>query len=310
MAEKKNEDLIVVSSGIRAPFSQGVLSQSLIASGVDPENAYSMATDIREILIFEEIKEITARNLYERVYSELEDIDTANNTTFKDRYKLWHDIRNNKEPILILLGGASGIGTTTVATDLGYTLGINRVIGTDVIREIERKIISYDLLPQIHVSSFEVWRTIKRPIGPEYDRVILGFRSQVEKVMVGVEALIARAITEGIPMIIEGVHIVPGFLSEKYSKEKNLFMFVLNIDDPKLHKMRLKTRGYMTIRGGKRYMKNFQNIRKIQNDIIDRAHFAGVPIIDSTYTKDAARSIITKITDEISRRNPQKTDDE
>ena len=56
------------------------------------------------------------------------------------------------------------------------------------------------------------------------------------------EAVIERALTEGISIIIEGVHIVPGFICPDLMEKGNVLMFTLTLDDEEIHKNRLYSR--------------------------------------------------------------------
>ncbi len=66
-----------------------------------------------------------------------------------------------KKPYVILVGSASGIGKSTIASELAKTLGITHTIETDFIREIVRGIIGPDYAPALHKSSFDAYVTIR-----------------------------------------------------------------------------------------------------------------------------------------------------
>ena len=112
---------------------------------------------------------------------------------------------------MILIGGATGVGKSTIATQLAARLGIVRVVATDAIREVMRSMLSPELMPTLHTSSFHADQALREPPGKSADALLLGFREQTAAVSVGINALIERAATEGTGIIIEGAHIVPGF---------------------------------------------------------------------------------------------------
>ena len=105
-------------------------------------------------------------------------------------------------PVVLLVGGATGTGKSTVATEVAHRLGITRVTSTDSIRQTLRAYFTPEFMPTLHGSSFEAG-------GTEED-MIPGFVEQTRNVLVGVEAAIDRAMLEGFPMVLEGVHLVPG----------------------------------------------------------------------------------------------------
>ena len=61
-------------------------------------------------------------------------------------------------------------------------------------------------------------RLVRHPLPRSADPVVIGFREQTSAVSVGIDALIQRAIDEGTDLILEGAHLVPGFL--EYSRFK------------------------------------------------------------------------------------------
>ena len=58
-------------------------------------------------------------------------------------------------PLVLLVGGATGTGKSTVATEVAHRLGITRVTSTDFIRQTIRAFFSETRMPSVHYSSFE-----------------------------------------------------------------------------------------------------------------------------------------------------------
>src|SRR5581483_10584918 len=113
----------------------------------------------------------------------------------------YQELRELDRPIVILIGGATGTGKSTVATEIAYRLGITRVTSTDFIRQTMRAFFADDFMPTIHYSSFEAGLAVPEADDP----VVAGFLEQARQVMVGARASIERA-------LLEGVHLVPGLL--------------------------------------------------------------------------------------------------
>ena len=57
-----------------------------------------------------------------------------------------------------MIGGGTGSGKSSVATEVAHRLGITRVTSTDVIRHTMRAFFSEQFMPTIHYSSFEAGR--------------------------------------------------------------------------------------------------------------------------------------------------------
>ena len=47
------------------------------------------------------------------------------------KYKRWRGVRKSKEPLIILIGGSSGVGTSSMAFELANHLGLKNIISTD-----------------------------------------------------------------------------------------------------------------------------------------------------------------------------------
>ena len=200
--------------------------------------------------------------------------------------------------LIILIGGASGVGTSSIAFEVANRLGIRNMISTDMIREVMRKIVSRELLPSIYESSYTAYQSLRIPPPPELDEVLIGFRDHVDSVSIGVEAVIERALTEGISIVIEGVHIVPGFIREDLVNKENVAMFVLTVSDENIHKGRFysRCRQMWARRPLKRYISYFWAIRRIHRYIESQAKKHNVPVIENIDVVTTIDSIIKSLT--------------
>ncbi len=262
----------------KEPFSKGVLARSLRVSNLGLDQAYDIANDIENKLMEKNIREISVDELSRYIFDYLNKIDS----TVANKYKRWRSLRKSDEPLIILIGGASGVGTSSMAFELANRLGLKNIISTDMIREVMRKIVSKELNPVIHKSSFDAYESIRTP-AIRVDAVIEGFISHVDVVNVGIEAIVERSIKEGISIIIEGVHVVPGFIREDLINQGNLIMFTLTVDDEEMHKQRFYTRCRQpwVKRSLEHYMENFDTIRKTQDFLISQAEIHNTYIINN-----------------------------
>ncbi|MFB2623482.1 MULTISPECIES: 2-phosphoglycerate kinase [Methanothermobacter] len=276
------------------PFSKGVLARSLTRAEMDPNKAYTFASRIEAHLKKNKVDVITIEELVDVVSEHLkrEDPEVA------EKYMLWRRIRQCKEPLIILIGGASGVGTSSIAFEVANRLGIRNMISTDMIREVMRKIVSRELLPSIYESSYTAYQSLRIPPPPELDEVLIGFRDHVDTVSIGVEAVIERALTEGISIVIEGVHIVPGFIRDDLINKENVAMFVLTVSDENVHKGRFysRCRQMWARRPLKRYISYFWAIRRIHRYIESQAKKHNVPVIENIDVVTTIDSIIKSLT--------------
>ena len=262
----------------KEPFSKGVLARSLRFSNLGLDQAYEIASDIETKLIENEVDEISLDELSKYISDYLKKIDP--DIAFK--YKRLSSLRKSNEPLIILIGGASGVGTSSMAFELANRLGLKNIISTDMIREVMRKIISKELNPVIHKSSFDAYESIRTP-AIRVDTTIEGFISHVDVVNVGIEAIVERSIKEGISIIIEGVHVVPGFIREDLINKGNIIILTLIVEDEEMHKQRFysRCRQPWVKRSLDHYMDNFDTIRKTQDFLISQANIHNSCVINN-----------------------------
>ena len=217
-----------------------------------------------------------------------------------ENYLNWMKIRKIDEPLIILIGGVSGVGTSSISYEISRKLGIKSMINTDMIRQVMRKIVSKELSPVIHESSFIAHKALRVTPPLESDIVLAGFKDHVGTVSLGVEAVIERALTEGISIIIEGVHIVPGFIRKDLLEKDNVLMFTLTLDGEEAHKNRLysRSRDGWANRPLQKYLDNFDSIRKIQKYFIDQSKIEGIPNINNVDRLTTIEFIINSIAEQ------------
>jgi 2-phosphoglycerate kinase len=173
-------------------------------------------------------------------------------------------------PVVLLIGGATGTGKSTVATEVAHRLGITRVTSTDFIRQTIRAFFPPELMPSVHYSSFEG------------DELLDCFIEQTRTVLVGVEAVIGRALTEGWSIVLEGVHLVPGLMPTEIEGARVVHT-VLRIDDEEVHRAHFHVRDSLTggTRGMAKYLTRLEKIRTLQDHIVEQAERTGVGVIES-----------------------------
>ncbi len=291
-----NEDIFVSKEDYTMPYSRGILTNSLTRAGMDHGEAYRLALSIKNQLVREKKFMITADELKEIVYRRLKEYDD----TIAKRYYFWEFTKRERQPIILLIGGASGVGSSTLSFTVAQWLGVSNVIGTDVLREVLRRVISEDLIPSIHKSSFTAWRAL-RDVPREYDKVIYGFINQVAHISVAIEAVLERSIREGINVVIEGTHVVPGFIDRKYLKNPSIHTFILKLENEEMHKQRFFARANETQmrRPAEYYLRHFSSIRKIHDYIVDNAIKSGVPVFENFNFEVTARCIVRYVIEKI-----------
>jgi 2-phosphoglycerate kinase len=256
------------------PYSKGLMARALMRTGLGVAGAYEVARRVEQDLAatgkrtadFEQMEELAIEVLGEpdgalaigrlRRYQELDELDM---------------------PLIILIGGATGTGKSTVAAEVAYRLGITRVTSTDFVRQTMRALFTPEFLPAIHYSSFDAGRALPTAQEEEVDPLLHGFLEQTRHVLVGVQAAIDRSLEEGWSMVLEGVHLVPGLVEPPPEAEQAVVArCILEIEDPAVHETHFYVRDASSdgLRPVARYLDRFDEIRRIQDELVTRAREA------------------------------------
>jgi 2-phosphoglycerate kinase len=112
--------------------------------------------------------------------------------------------------------------------------------------------------------------------------VLASFLDQTRNVLVGMRAVIERALSERWSMVLEGVHLVPGLVPPI---EGALTVHcVLEIENRDAHAAHFWIRDATSIglRPVQRYLDALDDIRLIQQTIVERAQRFEVPVIENS----------------------------
>ncbi len=286
----------------RWPFNQARLQQSLLAAGLKLLQAFEVTVEIENELLRrgadlvdrDAIRDLAASHLRERFSPE-----------YAHRYLAWRSFqREDERPVILLLGGTSGVGKSSLALEVARRLSIGRVLSTDSIRDVMRVMLSDDLVPTLHVSSFEAHSRLTRPVRDGTDPVVEGFIEQSRTVSVGVRAVIERAIAEGTSTVLDGVSIVPGLFDvEEWRDRAHVFFLLAADEDRESLQSHLVARAHgRGARASERYVQNFREIFTIQEDLLERARLHSVPVVDVQHLEGAARRVVTHVVGHLGER--------
>lgn len=288
--------VISEEDGMPAPFSKGLLVQSLLAAGVAPDVARKVARVTQRDLRGSDDRLVRRAQIREKVEALLRD---EVGPDVSARYRLLRVIRTPPRPLIVLLGGVSGTGKSLLAAEIAYRLGISRVASTDSIREVMRAMVSPALLPTLHASTFNAWEALvppgqTRPAHPTREELLAGFRDQVQQVSVGLSAVVRRSIQEGTSLVLEGVHLVPGYIEPAAFQGALLVPMLVGLPDEEEHRRHFESRDTETAasRPLHRYMRYFEEIRTMQDELKRLARQYDVPMLDSeTLDESADRAV-------------------
>jgi 2-phosphoglycerate kinase len=267
--------LLTVGGEHGLPYSRGLMARALMAVGVAPDRAYAIARRLGDDLAARRTEVVELDRLEAHA---VECLGEAQGSEAVRQLRRYQELRELDLPLVILVGGATGTGKSTVATEIAYRLGITRVTSTDFIRQTMRAFFSEDFMPAIHHSSFEG------------DPVIETFLEQSRAVLVGVRAAIERALHEGWSMVLEGVHLVPGLVPLDV-ENAIVSSCILRISDQTAHAQHFFTRDAGTDRPMSKYLDKFDAIRRLQEYLVGQAERTGTPVVENETADLATRAV-------------------
>jgi 2-phosphoglycerate kinase len=281
MPPESPSETIVVRKGHGLPYSKGLMAQALSAAALSQERSFELARLIERRLAErgEPHIDVTALDdlAVEVLLAEEGEVAAA-------RYRAWRRLDRLDHPLVVLIGGTTGVGKSTLATMLAARLGVNRVIATDVIRQVLRAFFTIEAMPTVHRSAFEAGG-------------VAGYRDQAERVGTAITAIVDRAAAEAKPVVVEGVHVVPGGVHPRVRERCVLVEALVVVDDPDLH------RGHFSLRPGtrpaERYLASFDDIRRLQDHLWERARSERVAIIDNENVDGALARLMELVLDAV-----------
>ncbi|MEJ2591487.1 MAG: hypothetical protein P8178_08835 [Candidatus Thiodiazotropha sp.] len=301
-------------NGEVSPFLRNEHRRSLTSIGLSSEQASAVTQSLYMKLVEAQQVEVDSNRIGRLTYETLRhqfDKDTAR------RYLVWIDYKRSNRPLILLLGGTTGCGKSTIATEIAHRLGIIRTQSTDMLREVMRMLIPERLLPALHTSSFNAWR--KMPSFREVKEVteelmINGYLHQSELVSVPCEAVVQRALSERVSLILEGVHVNPALI-ERFKRTQKGDAVIVPIMLAVLKQDRLKA--HLTGRGmaapernaQSKYLSNFDCIWVLQSHLLSEADSSAMHIIENDDKERTTDRVMHSIIEVLQKNFSAKVDD-
>lgn len=296
MSERRPSESVLVSPGTRLPYSKGLMARTLAATGIAPERAYELARLVEvELVRARSEQTVSVSHVYDAAAQVLAEHEHADSVRNLRRYQALETL---DVPLLILIGGTTGTGKSTITTEVAHRLGITRVTSTDLIRQTMRAFFSRDFMPSIHVSSFEA----RLALDDDGDALVGGFLEQTRNVLVGVKAVLDRALVENHSLALEGVHVVPGLVPTPLD-EAIVAQCLVVVEDEDEHARHFYRRDTDSdgLRPNEKYLSALPDIRRLQDYLAERARATDVPVIDNRDREAAVDAVIGLVLDAVER---------
>ncbi len=282
-------------------YSRGRHRESLIACGIGAEQSEDLATELRDRLVREGVNEVDLAHIKSRTHGLLEERLGA---AAARRYLAWEAFRHGDRPLVLVIGGSTGTGKSTVATRIAHRMDVVRTQSTDMLREVMRTIVPDRLAPALHVSSFEAHTALPQPGAQSGSELLIeGYLTQSRLISVAAEAIVGRAARERVSVILEGVHLHPALQSELLADLQTggaddpiVVRALLGVLSPKELRRRIKGRGKETPdRRAKRYLDHFDEIWGVQTFLMSEADRLDVPVV----VNDDLETAVDEVTEHV-----------
>ena len=287
-------------------FSADQHRRSLETIGLTHEESFSVIARIQQQLSDERLSSTTSQHIAHLSYRYLQQTPELGPAVAR-RWLVWIDFIRSGRPLILLIGGTSGCGKSTIATALANQLDIVRTQSTDMLREVMRTMISKRLLPVLHQSSFSAWQALPIQEGRlAEDQELLvadGFLAQVDLLSVASEAVIERALRERVSLIFEGVHIHQSMVDRiPQDSDALIAPIMLAVLKRKDLKERIRGRGTRAPeRRSERYLEHFDEIWRLQSFLLSEADRTKTPIIVNADRDKVVREITRTVIDMLSK---------
>ncbi len=188
-------------------------------------------------------------------------------------------------PKILLLGGASGTGKTTLANALVHELGLAHHISTGFVREVAQAVMPPDQALLLRSYTFDAWRLVQTS-GPNGRRVFDGAIAQARVLLPAMEACILRSVREGASLVVEGAHVLPG-LYDHAALGVSLFC-VLDVPDREtlIERVQGQTHSRRVLT-----QEQLDAIIELQDECLRQARERGIPVVENTDLSSAVTSV-------------------
>ena len=303
MTDRRPSESLLVSPGAQLPYSKGLMARALVGTGLAPDRAYEIARMVEvELVRRHEDAPVTVGQVYDVAAGVLAEHESDEAVRHLRRFQALGEL---DVPLFVLVGGTTGTGKSTITTEVAHRLGVTRVTSTDLVRQTMRAFFSQAFMPAIHYSSFEAGNAVA---GADVDDALLyGFLEQTRNILVGVNAVLERALTERHSIALEGVHVVPGLVPAAL-EGAIVSQCLIVVEDEEEHARHFYVRDVDSegVRPIEKYLHALPDIRRVQDYLVARASEAGVPVIDNSDREQAVDAVIRLVLDAVERAAPKR----
>ncbi|XP_010258912.1 PREDICTED: uncharacterized protein LOC104598508 [Nelumbo nucifera] len=189
-------------------LSRFLLSRMLTVTKIPNHVAIKIALELKKLLIDNSLLDVSQSDLEANLFKLME--RRGYGEEYINRYKMMTRFHHQRVPLVILVCGTACVGKSTIATQLAQRLNLPNVLQTDMVYELLRTSTDAPL------ASTPVWA---RDFGSS-EEFITEFCRECRIVRKGLAGDLKKAMKDGKPIIIEGIHLDPSiYLMDDENRE-------------------------------------------------------------------------------------------
>ncbi|KAM5550607.1 hypothetical protein ABKV19_027118 [Rosa sericea] len=178
-------------------LSRFLLSRMLTVTKIPNYVAIKIALELKKLLIDNSLLDVSQSDLEANLFKLME--RRGYGEEYISRYKMMTRFHHQRVPLVILVCGTACVGKSTIATQLAQRLNLPNVLQTDMVYELLRTSTDAPL------TSTPVWA---RDFNSS-EELITEFCRECRIVRKGLGGDLKKAMKDGKPIIIEGIHLDP-----------------------------------------------------------------------------------------------------
>ncbi|KAM7273055.1 hypothetical protein ACFE04_027719 [Oxalis oulophora] len=178
-------------------LSRFLLSRMLTVTKIPNHVAVKIALELKKLLTDNSLLDVSQSDLEVNLFKLME--RRGYGEEYINRYKMMTRFHHQRVPLVILVCGTACVGKSTIATQLAQRLNLPNVLQTDMVYELLRTSTDAPL------ASTPVWA---RNFDSS-EELITEFCRECRIVRKGLAGDLKKAMKDGKPIIIEGIHLDP-----------------------------------------------------------------------------------------------------
>ncbi|OIV99685.1 hypothetical protein TanjilG_17495 [Lupinus angustifolius] len=178
-------------------LSRFLLSRMLTVTKIPNHVAIKIALELKKLLIDNSLLDVSQSDLEANLFKLME--RRGYGEEYINRYKMMTRFHHQRVPLVILVCGTACVGKSTIATQLAQRLNLPNVLQTDMVYELLRTSTDAPLV------STPIWA---RDFSSS-EELITEFCRECRVVRKGLAGDLKKAMKDGKPIIIEGIHLDP-----------------------------------------------------------------------------------------------------